>query len=126
MPIYTRDRLVIAATLSNYFDRTAPREVAIPLLCAVAFSVVDLLMTVKAAPIMLALGKPQSDAALKNAFDQFYWWGLYLRGSVDTLAFLANVWALSCLSALKPQRRSTHHSSQRKGGIHDNHSPLAA
>jgi hypothetical protein len=91
--------LVIAATLSNYFDRSAPRGVAISLLCAVAFSVVGLLMTVKAAPIMLALGKPQSDAALKNAFDQFYWWGLYLRGSVDTLAFLANVWALSRLSA---------------------------
>jgi len=49
-----------------------------PLYCAVAFSVVGLLITVKAAPIML---------------------GLYLRGSVDTLAFLATVWAFSRLTA---------------------------
>jgi hypothetical protein len=91
--------LVVAATLSNYFDRTAPRGMAIPLLCAVAFSLVGLLITVKAAPIMLALGMPRSDAALKNAFDLFDWCGLYLRGSVDTLAFLANVGALSRLSA---------------------------
>ena len=91
--------LVIAATVSNHFDRTAPRGVTTPLLSAVTLSVVGLLITVKAAPIMLALGAPQSDAALKNAFDQFYWWGLYLRGSVDTLVFLANVWALSRLHA---------------------------
>jgi hypothetical protein len=76
-----------------------PTPASDPLYCAVAFSVVGLLITVNAAPIMLALGRLQSEAPLKNAFDQFYLWGLYLRGSVDTLAFLANVWALSRLTA---------------------------
>jgi hypothetical protein len=85
--------------VSNYFDRNAPRGLALPLYCAAAFSVVGLLITVKAAAIMLALGRLQSKASLKNAFDQFYLWGLYLRGSVDTLAFLATVWALSRLTA---------------------------
>lgn len=91
--------LIVAATLSNYFDRNAPRGVALPLYCAVGFSIIGLLLTLKAAPIMLGLRMPQSEAAVNIAFDQFYWWGLYLRGFADTLAFLADLWALSRLSA---------------------------
>ena len=51
--------LIIAATLSNYLDRNALRRAVLPLYLAVAFSVVGLLLTVKAAPIMLALATPQ-------------------------------------------------------------------
>jgi hypothetical protein len=85
--------------LSNYFDRNAPRGVALPLYCAVGFSIIGLLLTLKAAPIMLGLRTSQSEPVVNIAFDQFYWWGLCLRGFVDTLAFLADLWALSRLSA---------------------------
>jgi hypothetical protein len=91
--------LIISATLSNHFDRGASRGLALPMYCALVFSVIGMLMTVKAAPIMLALRSPQSEAVAQIAFEQFYLWGLYLRGLVDVLAFLANVWALSRLTA---------------------------
>jgi len=32
---------------------------------------------------------------LAYAFDEFFVWGLYLRGAADTLAFIALVWALA-------------------------------
>jgi hypothetical protein len=89
--------LIIAATLSNYFDRRTGRGVALALYCALALSVTGLLLTAKAAPIMLGLAASQSPAAGQRAFDEFFVWGLYLRGSADTLAFFALVWALSNL-----------------------------
>jgi hypothetical protein len=91
--------LIIAATLSNYFDRDSPRRAARAMYFAVAFSVIGLLLTVKAAPIMLALGKGQPTAARPDAFEEFFLWGLYVRGSVDALAFLGSVWALCLLTA---------------------------
>jgi hypothetical protein len=71
----------------------------LPLYCAVAFSVAGLLLTVRAAPIMLGLLKPQSAVTIQTAFDEFFMWGLYLRGAVDVLAFVALVWALSAACA---------------------------
>jgi hypothetical protein len=46
--------LIVAAALSNYFDRSARREVALALHGAVALSIAGLLLTAKAAPIMLS------------------------------------------------------------------------
>jgi hypothetical protein len=89
--------LIIAAALSNHFDRGAPIGVSLALYLAVAFSILGLLLTIKAAPIMLGLASSQSTAAVERAFDEFYFWGLYLRGLVDVLAFVALVWALSNL-----------------------------
>jgi hypothetical protein len=51
-----------------------------------AFSVIGLLLTVKAAPIMLGLAASQSPAAVERAFDEFYFWGF-----VGVLAFAALV-----------------------------------
>jgi hypothetical protein len=73
----------------------------LPLYCAVGLSIVGLLLTVKAAPIMLSLAKPQSADAVQRAFDEFFVWGLYLRGTADTLAFAALLWALSDLHRAK-------------------------
>jgi len=87
--------LIIAATLSNYFDRDMRRVVMIPLYCAVVFSVSGLLLTAKVTPVMLGLVEPQSTSAIQRAFDEFFLWGLYLRGATDTLAFIAMVWASS-------------------------------
>jgi hypothetical protein len=46
---------------------------------------------------MLSLAAPQNAAAAQRAFDEFFVWGLYLRGAAETLAFAALVWALSDL-----------------------------
>jgi hypothetical protein len=94
--------LIMAAMLSHHFDRGAGREATVPLYLAFALSITGLLLTVKAAPIMLGLAAPASAADAQRAFDQFFVWGLYLRGFVDVLAFVALVWATSSLH----QRRS--------------------
>jgi hypothetical protein len=96
--------LIIAAVISNHVDRAAAPAVSLPLYFAVAFSVIGLLVTVKAAPIMLGLVASQSPAAVERAFDEFYFWGLYLRGFVDVLAFAALVGALSNLRQLANRR----------------------
>jgi hypothetical protein len=90
--------LIVAAALSNYFDRSARREVALALYGVVALSIAGLLLTAKAAPIMLSLATPQSASANRHAFDEFFLWGLYFRGFADTLAFGALVWVLSNLT----------------------------
>ncbi len=89
--------LTIGAAASNYLDGNRRRGTVLPLYCAAALLVVGLLLTIKAAPIMLSLAAPQSAAAAQQAFDEFFVWGLYLRGAADTLAFAALVWALASL-----------------------------
>jgi hypothetical protein len=86
--------LTIAAAVSNYVDGNRRRAV-LPLYCAVALLIVGLLLTIKAAPIMLSLAVPQTAAAVQRAFDEFFVWGLYLRGAADTLAFAALACALA-------------------------------
>jgi hypothetical protein len=88
---------ILAATISDYFDRNRRRGVALPLYLAAACSIAGLVLTAKAAPIMLSLASLQNGAPTEHAFDEFFVWGLYLRGFVDTLAFIAVVWALSNL-----------------------------
>jgi hypothetical protein len=87
--------LIIAAAISSHFDRPAAGAVSLLLYFAVAFSLIGLLLTIKAAPIMLDLAASQSPAAVERAFHEFYLWGLYLRGLADVLALAALVWALS-------------------------------
>jgi len=88
---------ILAAALSNYFDRNIRRGVTLPLCFAAAFSISGLILTAKAAPIMLSLASLKNGAEIERAFNEFFVWGLYLRGFVDTLAFFALVWALSNL-----------------------------
>ena len=89
--------LIFAAAVSQHFDRNGQRGAAFPLILALAPSMVGLLLTLKAAPIMLSLGTPLATAALQRAFDEFFFWGLYLREAADALAFIATVWAFSRL-----------------------------
>lgn len=88
--------LIIAAIASNYLDGGHRLPSAVPLYCAAFVSIVGLLLTIKAAPIMPSLGGVLPAEAVQSAFDEFFMWGLYLRGTADTLAFAALVWALSC------------------------------
>lgn len=89
--------LIGAATVSSYFDGAASRTVTISLYCATVLSALGLLLTAKAAPIMLGLASPAPAAAMQHAFDEFFLWGLYFRGTADTLAFIAAIWALAHL-----------------------------
>ena len=75
--------------------------IGLPLAAAVAFSLIGLLLTIKAAPIMLSLGSAEPAVSLQHAFDSFFFWGLYMRGAADVLAFFAAVWAL-CAAAARP------------------------
>jgi len=90
--------LIAAATVSSHFDRAAPRAATSSLYVALALSIGGLLLTVKAAPIMLGLASAQSSGAIERAFDEFFFWGLYLRGLVDTLAFAALILAFCNLN----------------------------
>jgi len=90
--------LTIAGTLSNYFDHNINRAATISLCCATVFSIAGLILTAKAAPIMLGLAAPESGAAVQPALDEFFLWGLYLRGTTDSLAFVALTWALATLN----------------------------
>jgi hypothetical protein len=90
--------LSIATAISYYFDRIRRRDAAIPMYLAALLYIVGLVLTARAAPIMLGLSTPQSADALSRAFDDFYFWGLYLRGATDLLAFLAQIWAFVSLS----------------------------
>jgi hypothetical protein len=89
--------LTLAAIASNYLDGNRRRRTVLPLDCAAGLLIAGLLLTVKAAPIMLSLAEPHGVAFIQRAFDEFFVWGLYLRGTADTLAFAALVWALSDL-----------------------------
>ena len=89
--------LTLAATISHYVESSRVRGVTGPLYCAAAFSAAGLLLTARAAPIMLGLPALQTQPAVQKAFDQFLLWGLFLRGSADVLCFVALVWALSNL-----------------------------
>jgi hypothetical protein len=96
--------LLVAALVSCRFDRSGGGRVIRPLVAAVALSVLGLVLTVKAAPIMLSLAAVQSPTVLLHAFDDFFLWGIYLRGAVDVLAFVAAVWALAATHGSKQSR----------------------
>jgi hypothetical protein len=87
--------LIVATIVSGRRDGDRWRRTARPLYWALVFSLAGLALTVKAAPIMLGLGKSLPAAAIQTAFDDFFLWGLYLRGLADVLAFAALVWALT-------------------------------
>ena len=87
--------LIISAAVSNYFGRHAGSMTTVPLFCAVVFSLVGLVLTAKAAPIMLGLAAPQSPSATQHAFDEFFLWGLYVRGTAILLTFIAVTYALA-------------------------------
>jgi hypothetical protein len=93
--------LIIAAIVSSYVDGKSRSAVVAPLYVAAFFSTAGLILTIKAAPIMLGLGGPVPTATVQSAFDAFFVWGLYVRGAADVMAFAALAWALS--SAYQPE-----------------------
>ncbi len=95
--------LIVSAAVSNYFDREAGFLTTVSLHCAVVFSLVGLVLTAKAAPIMLGLAAPRSLSVTQQAFDEFFLWGLYIRGTTLVLTFIA----VTCALAGSGQRRAS-------------------
>jgi hypothetical protein len=89
--------LLIGALVSSRFDRSGRGRLMRPLLTAVVLSLLGLVVTVKAAPIMLSLRAAESPAPLQRAFEDFFLWGIYLRGTIDVLTFVAAIWALTAM-----------------------------
>jgi hypothetical protein len=96
--------LLIAAVVSSGFDRSELGRAAPPLLAATALSLLGLVLTVKAAPIMLSLSEVTSPAALQRAFEEFFLWRLYLRGTVYVLTFVIAIWVLPAISGTSRSR----------------------
>ena len=95
--------LIMSAAVSNYFDRGAGSMTTVSLHCAVVFSLVGLALTAKAAPIMLGLAAPQSPSVTQQVFDEFFLWGLYIRGTTIVFTFIA----VTCSLAGLDQRRNS-------------------
>jgi hypothetical protein len=86
--------LALAAAVTFTVSGRTPRAAAPPIYVAALCMLSALVITRKAAPIMLGVPKPgNNERALTNAFDQFRFWGMEVRGTFLVLAFLASVWA---------------------------------
>ena len=90
--------LLIAALMSSRLHAAATRTATASIAVALGLSLIGLLITVKAASIMLSLRTADPAVSAQQVFDQFFFWGLYLRGAVDVLTFGAAIWALYRLS----------------------------
>ena len=93
--------LAIAAAVSHRSDRNAPRQAGPPIYLAAGCALGVMATTLKAAPIMLSVpGLGDDHAALREAFGQFTFWGVYLRGALGGLAFLSSLWAVAVYADL--------------------------
>ncbi len=89
--------LNIGAILSYRFDRLKIPSKAWPLYLAVFLSIGGLLVTIKAAPIMLGVPQLAGDPVpIQNAFDGFNFWG-GIRGVFQVSAFIAEIWAMATI-----------------------------
>lgn len=87
--------LSIAAAISCTRDGRGAQGRPLPAYVAVVLTRCGLLLTIKAAPLMLSLRSLGSDSrALQGVFDGFDWWGRW-RGAVQCGAFGANLWSVA-------------------------------
>jgi hypothetical protein len=92
--------VALAMALSHRLDRRASRLSAAPIYLTAGLTIGVLAITAKAAPIMFRIrGLGDDSTALRDAFDQFTFWGLQVRGAVVGAAFLTSLWALAATFA---------------------------
>jgi hypothetical protein len=89
--------LTCGSAVSWALERNGRDPVAIQLYGAAALTLGALLITLKAAPIMLGLQHMNDPVSLQRAFIGFYFWG-NLRAACHVLAFGVELWVLSRLS----------------------------
>jgi hypothetical protein len=85
--------LTLAAAIAIHFDRSAARSAVIALYVATLLAAGGLLLTGKAAPIMLGIPDLIEPSSLQRAFAGFWYWG-NLRTACQILVFAAQ--AVSC------------------------------
>ena len=88
--------LTIAAAIMIHFDRNAPRAAAVLIYAAALFAVGGLLLTVKAAPVMLGIRGVGELVVLQRAFEEFWYWG-NLRAICQVCVFLLQLATLAVL-----------------------------
>jgi hypothetical protein len=87
--------LSIAAAVSCAREGRGAQGGAVPAYVAAVLTLCGLLLTIKAAPLMLSLRTVGSDSlALQSAFDGFDRWGRW-RSVVQFGAFGANLWSVA-------------------------------
>jgi hypothetical protein len=101
----------LAAVASFRRDAGTPRPAALPIYAGALLTIGGLLATTQAAPIMLGVAQLGDDqAGLQQALEGFVFWG-DIRGVVQVLAFVANLWSLAAQlgggEAPKMARRQT-------------------
>jgi hypothetical protein len=92
----SRGRNSAVAAIGLHFNRGAPRLAAVSLYAAVLLTAGGLAFTAMAAPIMLGVRGVSDHAALRRAFEGFWYWGDW-RALCQALAFLAQLAALAML-----------------------------
>lgn len=89
--------LLICTIISCRFDRVKTPSKTLPLYLAAFLAVGGLIVTAKAAPIMLSVPHLGNDpVAIQKAFDGFNFWG-GIRGVFQVSAFAAELWELAVL-----------------------------
>jgi hypothetical protein len=85
--------VTLAASLIAYIERQ-PTALLAPLSLAALFSIGHFLITARAAPTMLRVGKsPDDPALLAPLLDRFARWHT-LRAALQALTFFLSIWAL--------------------------------
>jgi hypothetical protein len=88
--------LVFAAALAYRLDRSAPRQAGVPIYLAALGALGAIVTTIVAAPVMMHVGQlsDANTAAVRDAFETFTLWGVYVRGVCFAATFVCLVWAL--------------------------------
>jgi hypothetical protein len=89
--------LTLAAAISFQVGAAGTASAGLLLWTAVVLSLGGLLLTAKAAPIMLGLRQGTDAASTQRAFENFSFWG-NLRAACQILCFPVQVFALAALS----------------------------
>lgn len=88
----------LATALTFRLDPRAPRSARVPIYVAAAASIGAAAATLKAAPMMLSVGHlANGSSAMREVFDQFTFWGVYVRGCLFVIGFIASVLAVAAL-----------------------------
>jgi hypothetical protein len=94
--------LSLAATASFRRNGGVPRAAALPIYAGALLTVGGLLATTQAVPIMLSVAHLGDDQeGLRQALQGFEFWG-NIRGVLQVLAFLANLWSLAAAVSPMP------------------------
>jgi hypothetical protein len=100
--------LVFAAALAYRLDRSATAA-GPPIYLAAAGALGAMLTTIVAAPVMMQVGQLSDNdtAALRDAFETFTLWGVYVRGGCFAATFVCLVWAVVTYFRYQPAPTTT-------------------